>query len=102
MFSISEDLSLLEEKSYDMITDSGKALKFTSDDYGWCTSCSVFFIVSVKTPNTYLVSGKATSRKEIIPDQVTITRAVNQFERECFAYTVLKSTNDIVFNVKQI
>lgn len=58
----------MEDKGNDLVTDKGKALRFTSDDYGWCTSCSVFFIISVKAPNTYLITGKSTSRKEMLPD----------------------------------
>ncbi|CDW90748.1 UNKNOWN [Stylonychia lemnae] len=100
-FCLSDDLSQMEERLTDVITDLGKSMKFTSDEYGFCTSCLVYFVVSVKSANNYFISGKSTSRKEILPDQVQYSRSINYFERECFAYFVQKATNDVIFNVKQ-
>lgn len=56
----------MEERDADMIKDTGKAIKFSSDDFGWCIKCSVFFIVSVRSPDTYVITGKTTSRKEFL------------------------------------
>jgi len=69
-FSVTDDLSQLEEKSLDSITENGKLLKYTSDDHGWCTgvNCTVFFVLSARAPGNYLISTKSTSRKEVIPD----------------------------------
>lgn len=53
----------------DITTEQGRAVKFTSDDYGWCTKCVVFFVISVKSPDLYLISGKSTARKELLQDQ---------------------------------
>jgi len=72
----------------DVISDLGKSMKFSSDEYGFCTNCVVYFIVGVKSGNNYFISAKSTSRKEIMPDQVLYSRPINSFERECFAYFV--------------
>lgn len=52
-FSITDDLTLIEERHDDLVTENGKGMRFTSDDYGWCTSCNVYFIVSARVPGTY-------------------------------------------------
>eukprot|EP00347_Sterkiella_histriomuscorum_P019514 403341342 len=101
-FSYTNDFTQLQSGYGDQIIDGGKALKFTSEDIGWCTNtCNIYLIASVRTGAQYIVKATTQSDLTFLQDQTTLERNFKSQQYECLAYNLMKAVNDAVISITQ-
>ena len=61
-------LSIVDDKEDSIVIEGGKAIIFSSSDVGFCTNCTVFFIISVKIYSQMQVSVTTSADYEQIID----------------------------------
>lgn len=74
LMSTNSDLSFLIERDEDLVTDSGKAIRFNQEDPGWCINCQVYFVVSTEVSSLYTLTGRSSARNELMTDQIPLNR----------------------------
>ena len=93
------------EEEGDIITETGKSLRLSSNDIAWCTTgnCTVYLIISTRSAPqaVYQVSARSATRREIIRDQISNPKSF-EFTRgaECLSLNVEKSSSDVVIDVR--
>lgn len=65
-FSLDSTIYQVEERKVENLLDSGVGYIFTSDDFGWCTGCTVYLLVDVINDGRYYATFKATTRSKTI------------------------------------
>jgi hypothetical protein len=68
---------MMEERNPDALLSNGKAFKFSSDDAGWCTNCTVYYLIDISDASYYYVTASSSSRKDTINSQISTYRSLN-------------------------
>jgi hypothetical protein len=70
--SRTDELANIDEEDSDIVTDTGKAIRFSSNDFNWCNGggppCQAFFVLSTRSSplSQYSITAKSLTRKDII------------------------------------
>jgi hypothetical protein len=74
-------------------------LKFTSNDYNFCTQCYVYFLVDVVNSGNYYVTATSSARNNQLTEGTAVDKVINSKQSECFQYYISKATDDVVITV---
>ena len=98
--ALTDDFYMIDEESNDIATDTGKSLRFSSGDNGWCTACTVYLLVSSRFGGMYNFNVRALSKKDQLLDMVSLQKTFGALKgEECLQYTVKQQSNDIVLSI---
>lgn len=99
--SLSDDFSSIDEEDNDLMTESGKMLRFGSGDLSWCVQCQVFLLVSTRMGGNYRISVRTLSKRDILTESQTLQKAYNTIRgAECMFFQATKPNFDVVFSVR--
>ena len=100
-FSLDDFIYLVEERNVENIMSNGVGYYFTSDDFGWCTGCFIYFFVDITVPGRYYVQGVSSARNSIIAKDKVYDKFVNTRQQDCFQYYVQDASTDVLITASQ-
>ncbi|CDW71175.1 UNKNOWN [Stylonychia lemnae] len=100
-YVVSNNFNLIQQRDTDLIIDGGKAIKFTTQDYGWCNNCLIYLIVNMRSASNLIIKTTLSPAMYKLEDQVAIERLVKSQQLECLSFNMLKAVNDAVFEINQ-
>jgi len=92
---------LLEEKPATHIMEDGVAIKFGKKDYDWCVNCFIYLIANIYTEQRYYVTSQSLNSEPEMTESLPTDVLVNPFQQSCYGYYVLRTKEDLVFEIQE-
>jgi hypothetical protein len=98
--SLDEHYQIVEERPAAHLDPKSIGLKFNSQDYQWCTDCTVYAIFSVEDEDRYYVTSIARTENDVLQGGLKATIYVNPFQQDCYRYFVLRTQATVRIDVE--